>query len=40
MQNLEFISNEYIQVGATNKNCIKVLPLVQGKKTQKCMLNY
>lgn len=35
LQNLEFISQEYIQVGATNKNCMRVLPSTEQKKSQK-----
>ena len=33
--NVDYIQTEYAQVGATGKNCLKVLPFT-GKKNQQC----
>lgn len=34
--NIDFVQNEYIQVGATSKNCLRILPFTT-KKNQQCM---
>jgi hypothetical protein len=33
MSNYNIVDVEYVQVGATNKNCLKVLPFGNNKKT-------
>ena len=33
--NVDYIPTEYAQVGATGKNCLKVLPFA-SKKNQQC----
>ena len=38
MSFLNLTTNDYFQVGVTNRNCIRVLPLSEKFSTQKCYI--